>query len=112
MPGRRTRDRVVAGTAPTGTLGTLRSVLRRTLRNPVIIGTLTGIALAALPFTLPDVVLQPLALLGAAAPPLALLTFGMSLAAPRVGGVAGHALCSGWAGGSGRVDSGKSSRSS
>lgn len=79
---RRASDGVVAGTAPAGALGTLRSVLRRTLRNPVIIGTLTGIALAALPFSLPAVVLQPLELLGAAAPPLALLTFGMSLAAP------------------------------
>ncbi|MCG7286733.1 AEC family transporter [Cellulomonas sp. ACRRI] len=82
---RRARDGVVAGTAPAGALGTLRSVLRRTLRNPVIIGTLTGIALAALPFSLPAAVFQPLELLGAAAPPLALLTFGMSLAVPRVG---------------------------
>jgi predicted permease len=81
---RRASDQVVAGTAPAGALGTLGSVLRRTLRNPVIIGTLTGIALAALPVTLPAVVFQPLELLGAAAPPLALLTFGMSLAAPRV----------------------------
>lgn len=83
---RRASDGVVAGTAPSGALGTLRSVLRRTLRNPVIIGTLTGIALAALPFSLPAVVFQPLELLGAAAPPLALLTFGMSLAVPRVRG--------------------------
>jgi len=83
---RRASDQVVAGTAPAGALGTLGSVLRRTLRNPVIIGTLTGIVLAALPVTLPAVVFQPLELLGAAAPPLALLTFGMSLAAPRVVG--------------------------
>lgn len=66
--------------------GVLRSVVGRTLRNPVIVGTLVGLVLAALPWTLPDVVLQPFALLGAAAPPLALLTFGMSLAVPRVGG--------------------------
>jgi predicted permease len=78
-------DAEVAEPVPAARLGTLRSVLRRTLRNPVIIGTLTGIALAALPWTVPDVVLQPFALLGAAAPPLALLTFGMSLAVPRVG---------------------------
>jgi predicted permease len=50
----------------------------------VIIGTLTGLLLAALPWDLPELVFQPLSLLGAAAPPLALLTFGMSLAAPRV----------------------------
>lgn len=65
--------------------GVLRSVAGRTLRNPVIIGTLIGLLLAALPWTLPGAVLQPFALLGAAAPPLALLTFGMSLAVPRVG---------------------------
>jgi predicted permease len=82
---RAVRDAEVAEPVPAARLGTLRSVLRRTLRNPVIIGTLVGIALAALPWTVPDVVLQPFALLGAAAPPLALLTFGMSLAVPRVG---------------------------
>lgn len=81
---RRAQDTAVADPLTRGRLRTLRSVLRRTLRNPVIIGTLVGLALAALPWTLPEVVFQPLALLGAAAPPLALLTFGMSLAVPRV----------------------------
>jgi predicted permease len=81
---RRAQDTSVADPLTRGRLRTLRSVLRRTLRNPVIIGTLTGLVLAALPWTLPEVVFQPLELLGAAAPPLALLTFGMSLAVPRV----------------------------
>lgn len=81
---RRAQDTAVADPLTRGRLRTLRSVLRRTLRNPVIIGTLIGLVLAALPWTLPEVVFQPLELLGAAAPPLALLTFGMSLAAPRV----------------------------
>jgi predicted permease len=81
---RRAQDTAVADPLTGGRLRTLRSVLRRTLRNPVIIGTLIGLVLAALPWTLPEVVFQPLELLGAAAPPLALLTFGMSLAAPRV----------------------------
>jgi predicted permease len=81
---RRAQDSAVADPLTRGRLRTLRSVLRRTLRNPVIIGTLIGLVLAALPWTLPEVVFQPLELLGAAAPPLALLTFGMSLAAPRV----------------------------
>jgi predicted permease len=79
------RDATVA--APTRRAGiwrTARTALTRTLRNPVIIGTLTGLLLAALPWQLPELVFQPLSLLGAAAPPLALLTFGMSLAAPRV----------------------------
>lgn len=81
---RRAQDTSVTDPLHRGRLRTLRSVLRRTLRNPVIIGTLTGLVLAALPWSLPEVVFQPLALLGAAAPPLALLTFGMSLAVPRV----------------------------
>lgn len=81
---RRARGDEVAAPTDRRRLATLRSVLRRTLRNPVIIGTLIGLALAALPWSLPEVVFQPLSLLGAAAPPLALITFGMSLAAPRV----------------------------
>jgi len=59
------------------------SVAGRTLRNPIIVATLVGLALAALPWALPDVVYEPFRLVGAAAAPLALLTFGMSLAVPR-----------------------------
>lgn len=80
----RSRDASVADPTRHGRLAALRSVAARTLRNPVVIGTLTGLMLAALPWQLPEVVFQPFALLGAAAPPLALLTFGMSLAVPRV----------------------------
>ncbi|WP_258724483.1 AEC family transporter [Cellulomonas sp. NS3] len=61
----------------------LRTVLSRTLRNPIIVGALAGLALAALPWTPPEVLLGPFGLIGAAAAPLALLTFGMSLAVPR-----------------------------
>lgn len=61
-------------------------VLGRTLRNPIIIGALTGLVLSALPWEVPDVLLEPFRLVGAAAAPLALLTFGMSLAVPRTGG--------------------------
>lgn len=60
-----------------------RAVLRRTLSNPIIVGTLVGLLLAALPWDLPEVVYEPFRLVGAAAAPLALLTFGMSLAVPR-----------------------------
>jgi predicted permease len=78
---RPTADDAAAGASsvPTGSSG----VLGRTLRNPIIIGTLTGLVLAALPWDVPDVVLEPFRLVGAAAAPLALLTFGMSLAIPR-----------------------------
>ncbi|MBO0899262.1 AEC family transporter [Cellulomonas sp. zg-ZUI199] len=68
-------------TAPAGMR--VAGVARRTLSNPIIVGTLVGLVLAALPWSVPEVVLQPFALVGAAAAPLALLTFGMSLAAPR-----------------------------
>ncbi|WP_182112218.1 AEC family transporter [Actinotalea sp. JY-7876] len=61
-------------------LGRARRVLARTLRNPIIIGALTGVVLSVLPWDVPDVVLEPFRLIGAAAAPLALLTFGMSVA--------------------------------
>ena len=63
-------------------------VVRRTLSNPIIVATLVGVALAVLPWDLPEVVYEPFRLVGAAAAPLALLTFGMSLAVPRTVGTA------------------------
>ena len=59
------------------------AVVVRTLSNPIIVGALTGLVLAALPWHLPEVVFEPFRLLGAAAAPMALLTFGLSLAVPR-----------------------------
>lgn len=53
--------------------------LRTALSNPLTVGALIGLALALLPWQIPDVVLEPFELVGAAAPPLALLTLGMSL---------------------------------
>ncbi len=64
----------------------VRAVVRRTLSNPIILGTLTGVLLAALPWDLPEVVFEPFRLVGAAAAPLALLAFGMQLAVPRTPG--------------------------
>lgn len=52
----------------------------RPLRNPIIIGSLTGLALAGASWDLPEVVYEPFRLIGAAAPPLALVAFGLSLA--------------------------------
>lgn len=80
--------RAVGTSAPTTPSTTargarLRRVLTRTLRNPIIVAALVGVLLAALPWDLPDVVHEPFRLVGAAAAPLALLTFGISLAAPR-----------------------------
>ena len=63
-----------------------RAVLGRTIRNPIIVGALTGLTLAALPVRLPEALFGPFTLIGAAAAPLALLTFGLSLAVPRTTG--------------------------
>ncbi len=62
------------------------SVLGRTLRNPIIVASLTGLALATLPWEAPDVVYEPFRVLGAAAAPMALVAFGMSLAVARPAG--------------------------
>ncbi|MBX9243360.1 AEC family transporter [Actinotalea ferrariae] len=70
---------IEVGHARAGVVGRTRRVVGRTLRNPIIIGALTGVVLSVLPWDVPDVVLEPFRLIGAAAAPLALLTFGMSL---------------------------------
>ena len=64
----------------------LRGIVARTFRNPIIVASLTGLLLAALQWELPEVLFGPFALIGAAAAPLALLTFGMSIAVPRTEG--------------------------
>jgi predicted permease len=66
----------------------LRAVAARTLRNPIIVASLAGLLLAGLPWRLPPVMFGPFALIGAAAAPLALMTFGMSIALPRAEGEA------------------------
>jgi malonate transporter len=65
------------------------AVAARTMSNPIIVAAMSGLVLAALPWHLPDVVFEPFRLVGAAAAPLALLTFGLSLSAQRVTGESG-----------------------
>lgn len=74
-------DGVPVHAVPAGMRAT--AVARRTLSNPIIVATLAGLALAALPWSPPEVLFEPFRLVGAAAAPLALVTFGLSLAAPR-----------------------------
>jgi malonate transporter len=69
-----------------GSRSGLGGIATRTIRNPVIVASMTGVLLAALPWKLPDALLGPFTLIGAAAAPLALLTFGMSIAVPRTDG--------------------------
>ncbi|MBP2477401.1 putative permease [Crossiella equi] len=56
-----------------------RRVLGLPVRNPVILGAAGGLLFAALGWRLPDLLAQPLELLGGAGVPLALLVLGMSL---------------------------------
>ncbi|MGP4110437.1 AEC family transporter [Streptomyces sp. 4N509B] len=49
------------------------------VRNPIVIGTLAGVAVAASGVTLPEAVMQPAGQLGAMAVPGVLIAFGVSL---------------------------------
>ncbi|UFU02528.1 AEC family transporter [Ruania suaedae] len=62
-----------------------RELVLRPLRSPLTVGALIGLTLAIVPWTPPDVVLEPLRLVGSIAAPLALLTLGMSFAPVRRG---------------------------
>ncbi|WP_253877443.1 AEC family transporter [Promicromonospora umidemergens] len=77
------------GAPRTATRSSWTSVARVPLaavRNPITVGTLAGLLVAVIGeltgLRLPDVALLPFDLIGAAAPPLGLLTFGMTLAVP------------------------------
>lgn len=62
----------------------LGSVLTQPLRNPMIIASVAGIAVAILGIHLPVPVLAPLELIGGAAIPMVLMSFGMSLHGQRL----------------------------
>ena len=69
-------------TTRTATGGALRSVLRslgRTASNPIIIASILGFACALADISVPEMVLAPIDMIGAAAIPLVLLSFGISL---------------------------------
>jgi malonate transporter len=63
------------------TTGTVswKFVLSQPVRNPIILGALGGAAVSLSGVTVPDVVIEPLQILGGAAVPMILLAFGMSL---------------------------------
>jgi malonate transporter len=58
-------------------------ILLQPVRNPLIIGSALGLILAVTRVHLPDPVLEPFRLVGAAAVPVVLLSFGMSLHGQR-----------------------------
>lgn len=61
----------------------LARVLSQPLRNPIIIGSALGAILSATKVELPDAVMEPFRLVGAAAVPVVLIAFGMSLHGQR-----------------------------
>ncbi|MCC3289998.1 MULTISPECIES: AEC family transporter [unclassified Arthrobacter] len=66
--GRRTSVRVFAG---------------QVVRNPIIVGSLIGLLLAATGTQLPEIIHEPVSLIGGAAVPAMLLAFGLSLVGSR-----------------------------
>ncbi|GAA1587870.1 AEC family transporter [Kribbella sancticallisti] len=61
----------------------LRSVLTRPLRNPLTIASLLGLLVAAIDVDLPTLMLRPIELVAAAAVPVALIAYGLSLSGTR-----------------------------
>ena len=62
----------------------VRSILTQPLRNPMIIASVTGVVLATLEVPIPEAVMAPLELIGGAAIPMVLMSFGMSLHGQRL----------------------------
>ena len=58
-------------------------VLLQILRNPMILGTIVGLVLASTGWELPNLVAEPIHLIGGAAIPAILMAFGMSLGASK-----------------------------
>jgi malonate transporter len=68
----------ILGVATSGRFS-IRRVLLQPIRNPLLIGSMLGLAVALSGIELPAPVMAPFELVGAAAIPVLLLTFGMSL---------------------------------
>lgn len=62
----------------------LGRVLLQTVRNPLIIASALGTLIAVSGLDLPELVFEPFALIGAAAVPVVLIGFGMSLSRSRI----------------------------
>jgi predicted permease len=60
------------------------TVLTEPLRNPILIASLAGVVLSVAHVKLPDAVMEPFRVIGAAAVPVVLIAFGMSLHGQRV----------------------------
>ncbi|MCU1478195.1 MAG: rane protein [Subtercola sp.] len=61
----------------------VKAILLQPVRNPIILASLAGFVVALFGWHIPDPVLAPFVLLGGAAVPVVLVTFGMSLSGQR-----------------------------
>lgn len=59
-------------------------VITQPLRNPIIIGSTLGVIVSVTGITIPDAVMEPFRIIGAAAVPLMLISYGMSLHGARI----------------------------
>ena len=62
----------------------LRRTILKPLQNPIILASVAGLAINLLNIPVPEIVLQPFALLGGAAIPTMLLLFGISLNGAKI----------------------------
>ncbi|PRY68080.1 hypothetical protein B0I08_105245 [Glaciihabitans tibetensis] len=62
----------------------LRRILLQPVKNPLIIGSALGVLLSVTDITLPDPVMEPFRIVGAASVPLVLISFGMSLHGQKI----------------------------
>lgn len=63
--------------------GSIWRILVQPFRNPIIVGSALGVLVSALEWTPPDALMQPFRIIGAAAVPVMLVSFGMSLHGQR-----------------------------
>ncbi|MDV8001132.1 AEC family transporter [Rhodococcus sp. IEGM 1408] len=76
-------DTVDGGSSHESGGGALGSIIQA-VRNPIVLAALAGVVVAALPWTPPDKLLEPVHLVGQISVPGALLVFGMSLYGVKV----------------------------
>ncbi|MBG0826996.1 AEC family transporter [Planomonospora sp. ID67723] len=75
----------------TSGMTSVREVLSRPLRNPLTVATLLGLGVALTGVRLPVMLMRPIELVGAAAVPVALIAYGLSLSGARQIEEDGHA---------------------
>ncbi|MFL0566423.1 AEC family transporter [Microbacterium sp. 179-I 1D1 NHS] len=65
-------------------------ILRRTITNPIVVGSVLGTIVSATGIPLPQIVIDPLELVAGAAVPVLLISYGISLNGQRVLGIPGR----------------------